>query len=270
MEPGWFMNQMPYWFGGDVFDGKAHRLTFDEDPRALEAYNWIRGFAERLGKDLVSDFKSGFGSFNSTQNAFLTGEVAMVQQGPWMANYIENLKPSMNHLKWTKQEEMKQPKEKRKENYEWGFAPFPAAHELKNVTYCAFDTLMIPKTAKHKKEAFEFIAYVNRQEVMEKLCMLHCKNSPLAHVSQNYLENHPNPYIQVFEDLANSPNAHGNPQIPVYPEVAAELGVAIERIYLLQAPTVDALHEAKERVQAKWDQYLAVEKIRKQQTAMSK
>ena len=47
---------------------------------------------------------------------------------------------------------------------------FPsAAAGLTDVTYCGFDTLVIPKGSRHKKEAFAFIAFVNRQNVMEKL-----------------------------------------------------------------------------------------------------
>ena len=258
MEPGWYMVQMAYWFGGDIVDRRADTITF-LDPRTVEAYNWIRGFAERLGTDMVADFRSGFGSFNSAQNAFITGEVAMVVQGPWMANYIEDLKPSMNRVKWSKDEERALSREKRKDNYEWGFAPFPGAHGLHDISYCAFDCLCIPRGARHKKEAFEFIAYVQRQDVMEKLCMLHCKNSPLAQVSENYLNNHPNPYIEIFDHLAASPGAHGNPQLPVYPEILQELNNAIERIYLLQAPTDDALRQAQARAQAKWDQFRALQ-----------
>jgi len=262
MEPGWYMNDMPYYFGGDTVDISNHRLTF-LTPQCLEAFNWIRSFSQRLGTDMVSDFRSGFGSFNSTQNAFITHEVAMVLQGPWMANYIEDLQPSMNRVKWSKEEERKLPRERRKENYEWGFAPFPAAHGLQNVSYDALDVLCIPRGARHKKEAFEFIAYVSRQDVMEKLCMLHCKNSPLAKVSSNYLENHPNPYIEVFDMLAAAPNAHGTAQIPVHPQVDQELTVAVERIYLQQTSTEDALKQAQDRAQAKWDQFSAIQAERK-------
>jgi multiple sugar transport system substrate-binding protein len=266
MEPGWYMNEMPYYFGGDVADVANNRLTFLSPP-CLEAFNWIRSYSQRLGTDMVSDFRSGFGSFNSAQNAFITHEVAMVLQGPWMANYIEDLAPSMNRVKWTKEEERKLPRERRKENYEWGFAPFPAAHGLQNVSYCALDVLCIPKTAKHKKEAFEFIAYVSRQDVMEKLCMLHCKNSPLASVSQNYLENHPNPYIEIFDTLAAAPNAHGTPQIPVYPQVEQELTNAVERIFLQQSSTDDALRQAQDRAQAKWNQFSSIQVQRKSKAA---
>ena len=52
------------------------------------------------------------------------------------------------------------------------------------------------------------MAYVNRQDVTEKLNRLHCKNSPLRIVSEDFLNDHPNPYIRVFQRLAASPNAH--------------------------------------------------------------
>jgi len=121
---------------------------------------------------------------------------------------------------------------------------------------------MIPKGAKHKKEAFEFIAYVNRQDVMEKLNALHCKNSPLTKVSRQFLEQHPNPYIGVFEKLASSPNAHGVPPVPIWPEVADELGVATQKVYLLEEEPEQALRESQARLQTKLDDFLARQRLR--------
>jgi maltose-binding protein MalE len=126
----------------------------------------------------------------------------------------------------------------------------------KDVTYAPFDTLCIPKGCKHKKEAFEFIAYVNRQDVMEKLCNAHSKNSPLQKVSQDFLEHHKNPYIQVFEDLANSPNARAIPQIPIMPELGDELNNAVQSVALLEAEPEEALQKAQDRVQAKYDDFM--------------
>ena len=75
---------------------------------------------------------------------------------------------------------------------------------LEDVTYAGFDILVIPRGAKHKEEAFEFIAYVNRQDVCEKINRLHCKNTQLRNVSPQFFEKHPNPYINVFQELAGS------------------------------------------------------------------
>jgi ABC-type glycerol-3-phosphate transport system substrate-binding protein len=99
----------------------------------------------------------------------------------------------MNRVKWSKEVEMKQPRDKRKENYVWGVVPFPSAVPgLDNVSYAGVDVLVIPTTSTHRKEAFEFIAFVNRQDQVEKLCSMHGKNSPLAKMSGN-MNTHPEP-----------------------------------------------------------------------------
>jgi multiple sugar transport system substrate-binding protein len=142
----------------------------------------------------------------------------MEQQGPWLANLIHHLKPEMDQ--------------------DWAAAPFPSAVPgMNDVSFCPFDCFMIPKGAKHPAEAFEFIAYVNRQDVMEKLCAAHCKNSPLANVSENFLDHHPNPYIRVFEELSRSPNAHGPIQCPLAQEVGKDLQALAQG---LAALTIDS------------------------------
>jgi len=262
LEPGWFIAHTPYWFGGSVYDPDTGRLKFT-DPKIIAAFDWVRSYSEKLGRDSMTEFRSGLGGFNSTQNPFLTGDVAMVLQGPWMANYIENLKPSMNRYKMSKEEEKKLPREERKQNYEWGAAPFPSAVPgLENVAYAGMDVLMIPRGSKHPNEAFEFIAYVQRQDVMERINSMHCKNSPLTNVSESFLDNHPNPYIDVFDKLASSPNARGVPQTPVWPEINDELSNASQRVYLLEAPTQQIMAEAEKRAQEKLDRFNARQKQR--------
>ena len=262
LEPGWFLQYTGYWFGAEMFDKKTQKINLTS-PEMIKAFTWVQSYSKRLGKESMTEFRSGFGSFASAQNPFLSGTIAMEQQGPWMANYINNLNPKMSRWKMSKEAEAKLPRKQRRENYVWGAAPFPSAVPgLKDVTYCGFDILVIPRGAKHKKEAFEFIAYVNRQDVMEKLNMLHCKNSPLTKVSDKFLSEHPNPYIDVFEQLAASPNAHAVPLMPIWPEVADELGNTAQRIYLLEATPEAALAEAQTRLQLKWDTYRERQRLR--------
>lgn len=260
--PGDWMSHYAFWFGGSLYDEKTGKFTLTS-PAVIKAYEWVKSYSVRLGKDSLTNFTSGLGQFNSSQNPFLSGAVAMEQEGPWMSNYIEDLKPSMNRWKFPKEKEKNLSTEERRANYEWGAAPFPSAVPgMEDVTFAGFDILMIPKGAKHKKEAFEFIAYVNRQDVMEKLTSLHCKNSPLSKVSEKYVQNHPNPYIGVFEKLAASKNAHGVPPVPIWPEVIDEMVVTTQRIYLLQAEPKDALAEAQTRLQAKLDDFRERQRLR--------
>jgi multiple sugar transport system substrate-binding protein len=136
---------------------------------------------------------------------------------------------------------------------QWAVAPFPSADGKEMVSYTPFDTLVIPVGCKHKQEAFEFIAYINRQDVMEKLCMLHCENSPLQNVSENFLEHHPNPYIGVFDGLARSPNAHLTIQCPLAQEAAAELRADAEGVVTLTLDPETALRKSQARLQARYD-----------------
>jgi multiple sugar transport system substrate-binding protein len=231
----WYVTSIPLWFGNDEWDASARRFTLT-DPAVLRAFQWLESFPRKLGEDAVSDFSTSQGSFNSPQNAFVAGTLAMEMQGPWMANYIHNLRPSMDH--------------------DWAAAPFPSAVPgLENVTYCPFDSLMIPRGCPHIPEAFEFIAFVNRQDEMEKLCMLHCKNSPLTNVSAYFLQHHPNPYISVFENLSASPNAHMTMQCPVAQEAGAELTAIVQGVLALELDPKTALEQAQVRLQAKYDEF---------------
>ena len=246
MEPGWYVIFTYLWFGGEIWDAQRERFTLT-DPSVVRAFEWVQSYSKRLGRQAINEFRSGVAggtaNWDSPLNPFLSGAVAMIQQGPWMANYIQKLKPSMAG--------------------EWAAAPFPSAHEnLRNVSYAPFDILVIPKGSKHKREAFEFIAYVQRQDVMEKLCKMHCKNSVLAGVSESFISNHRNPYVRVFEDLAASPNARALPQIPIWAEVADEMGNVVQRVAMLDAEPADALREAERRLQAKYDSFMEKQRAR--------
>ncbi|HEV7300885.1 MAG TPA: extracellular solute-binding protein [Tepidisphaeraceae bacterium] len=236
LEPGWYLDYTCLWFGGNWWDERNKRFTFT-DPAVIRSYEWVQSYSKKLGKDAMTEFRTGFGGFDSPQNPFVAGTVAMVKQGTFMANFIHNLKPSMDG--------------------QWAAAPFPAAVPgLDDVTYCTADVLVIPRGARHKNEAFEFIAYVNRQDVMEKLCNLHCKTSPLANVSETFMTTHRNPHIRLFERLAASPNAHTSPPVPILPEVGAELNNFVQRLALLQTTPEEGLKEVQATLQAKYDQFM--------------
>jgi ABC-type glycerol-3-phosphate transport system substrate-binding protein len=191
----------------------------------------------------MSTFRSGLGNYDSPQNAFFAQTVAMEQQGTFFANFIQSEAPALAA--------------------NWSAAPFPSNNPaLKDVTFCGSDVLVIPRGAKHPREAFEFIAYVNRKDVMEKLAMLHCKISPLAKVSENYLTHHTNPYVAIFDRLAASPNAYSSPPVPIMPEVGEEMGNFIQKLALLQVTPEAGLQEVQDHLQKKLDDFMEEERLR--------
>lgn len=258
----WYIPQLGFWFGAQIFDAGRQRMMLDS-PEMLRAYRWIQSYAKRLGGQSLLNFQNSMGNnFDSPQNPFLIGELVMEQQGPWMANYIAHLKPSMSEVVVPTSDEWKL--KDRTANYAWGVAPFPSAVPgMDNVSYDPFDALMIPAGARHKNEAFEFMAYVNRQDVSEKLCTLHCKNCQLRHVSENFLVHHPNPYIAIYQQLAASPNACSVPACPIWPEVYKELLDSAQAVTLGEDPAV-ALNLAQQRMQARYDRFVTLERRREQ------
>lgn len=232
MCPGWYIYETPVWFGADMWDAAGKKFTLT-DPRCVAAFRWIQSYSLKLGPDAVSEFETAQGSYSSPQNEFISGDVAMEQQGPYLATHIHYWRPEMDG--------------------QWAVAPFPSADGQKLVTYTQFDSLVIPVGCKHRKEAFEFIAYLNRQDVMEKLCMLHCENSPLQKVSENFLNHHPNPFIRVFEELAWSPNAHLTIRCPLAAEMATELTADAQGVATLTADPAAALRQSQVRLQERYN-----------------
>jgi multiple sugar transport system substrate-binding protein len=205
-------------------------------------------------------------NFDTPDQPFLKGAVAMMKQGPWLSMYMETLKPEMNRVKWTKEEEKKQPREKRRENYVWAVAPFPSAVPgLENVSYAGVDALVIPATSRHKKEAFEFIAFVNRQDQMELLCSMHGKNSPLAKMSKEYIDTHENPYIEVFEELGASANIHPAPLVPIWPQIRSELQDVATHMFLNDMTATEALNRAQARLVPLYEDYNARRQRRREE-----
>jgi ABC-type glycerol-3-phosphate transport system substrate-binding protein len=243
LEPGWYQNYTCIWFGGTWWDNVHRRFTFT-DPGVVRAYTWIQSYSKRLGSQVETEFRAGLGNFDSPQNAFLAGMVAMEQQGTFLANFIQKQRPSMAG--------------------KWAAAPFPSADpNLKDVTYCNCDVLCIPRGAHHKSEAFEFIAFVNRQDEMEKLANLHCKISPLARVSDQFLDHHRNPYIRVFDALAASPNAHATEPVPILNEVNDEMNNFVQKLALQQTTPEEGLKAMQDRLQRSYDDFVEEQRERR-------
>lgn len=227
-EPGWWNSLWSFWFGGKMEEGGS-KVTATS-PENLAAYRWIQSYPERFGKDSLLALRDGFGNYASPQNPFFTGRVAMVLQGVWIYNYIKNYAPP---------------------DFEWGVAPFPSAdpEHLKDVTIVECDLLVIPAGAKHPREAFEFMRYVNSQAPMEKLCLSQRKFSPLRECSPEFFAAHPNPFIRTFLALAKSPNAHPNPAMPTWSEYSADMKNAVSRIWSGEATAEAALADVQKRQQ---------------------
>jgi multiple sugar transport system substrate-binding protein len=231
-DAGMYTAAWGFWFGARYYDGDRRILAGDAG--MLAAYSWLRETAQTYGVDNLRDFGGSFGIQQSGQTPFLAGEEAMVVQGPWWPNFIAKYAPGL----------------------EWGAAACPAADGVAEggpLTVAQTDVVVIPRGAPHPREALEFIRYLQRQDVAEKLAASQQKFTALRQVSEGFLAHHPNPAIRLFISLARSPAARVLPRLSIWHEYNAEMSVATERVLNLSYTPAAALAEVQDRVQWKLD-----------------
>jgi multiple sugar transport system substrate-binding protein len=240
-DPDWWNWGWVHLFGGSLWDGKS-RITANL-PENVRAFAWLQDFVRKNDISHLQTFKSGFGTFSSPQNSFLSEKVAMQIQGVWMSNFISEFNPKL----------------------EWAAAPFPYPDdhpELKNSCFVDVDTLIIPRGSKHPREAFEFIKFVQSQKGMELLNFLQKKHTPLIAVSEEFRRKHPNPYLRLFAETPLKGKTFSQPKMAIWPEYQAELNNAFQEIFLLKATPKAALDRVQARMQPKLDEYLERLKLR--------
>lgn len=229
-EPGWWNWIWGFCFGGRLYDPIARRAT-TTDPANVAAYKWLQTYPDRYGSSRLTQFQSGFGGYNSTQQPLLAGKVAMSLHGPFLANVIETFAPE----------------------FDYGATPFPVEASLldpaRPIALLEADVLCVPKGAKHPGEAFEFIAFTQRQSEAESLARAHAKPSPLVDSGEAFFAGHPNRYAAMHTDLVRSERAFPKPPTRVWPQYEAEFNSTIDALWELRVTPEEALETIRVRAQ---------------------
>ncbi len=235
-EPGWWSWIWGYHFGASIFDEASERATIDL-PQHAAAYRWlqrtVRGFgdSDTEAAKALELFRQGFGNYNTPQNAFLAGKVAMEIQGPWLANMVEEFAPGLDY----------------------GVAPMPCAaaiyDEENPVALVDTDVLCIPRGAKHPEAAMKFIAFTQKQEITERLALAHCKICPLVNASDGFIKAHKNRGLAVHNALADSPRAFVVPKTRAWPEIKDDFDATVQRMWRLEVEADAALKGVQSRAQ---------------------
>ncbi len=216
-EPGWDNYHWGTFFGGELVDGESNRSLLGSAEN-IAAYEWVQRGARRFGEgDGIPDadesrnallrgssfgqlqkFRSGFGNYDSPLNAFLSGKVSTVAQGPWLANVIQAYRPDLDYC----------------------VVPFPVVDSLVDPEHprglVNADVLVVPRGVRHPEACMEFIAFTQTQRAVEYLSTVHCKNSTLADVSPEFVAGHANRGLATFAKVAGSSNAFRCPHTPAW------------------------------------------------------
>lgn len=220
---GWWHWAWPHFFGAELWDGAHFAL---DSPATSAALHWIAEFRAAVDNARVLQFEGAAGAIESAQNPFFAGKLAMVFQGPWFANWARSYAPDLDY----------------------GVAPFPSAVPGRQPVLASTDLLVIPRGCPHPREAMRFIAFLLRQENIEQLCKDHGKVSPYRSPLPSFFQDHPNPFVRVFDSLADSPDAFGAPAMPTVAETWTEMLYLLENVIRDARPTAQALRAAQARI----------------------
>lgn len=229
-EPGWWTWFWGRYFGGNLYDAMNDRATAGAAGN-LEAYRWVTGYPRKYGTKNLVGMQAGLGNYSSAQNAFLAGRVAMVLQGPWLANVIGQYAPELD--------------------YAVGAPPVADGLYVRDepIAMLDSDVLMMPRGCRHRAEALEFMAYTQRQEIVEELSTVHCKNSPLVRTSERFIAGHPNRYVKVHGELAASPRAFIFPRTASWSMFRDEMEAGFHRMWRLEDSPESVLAGVDARMQ---------------------
>jgi multiple sugar transport system substrate-binding protein len=215
-EPGWFHTAWVYYFGGRLWDPNTGAITTDL-PANIRAYEWLKTYAARYGRDNLTRFQQGFGNYDSPQNAFIDGKVSMVLQGVYFPAFIDRHRP---HLKY-------------------GVVPFPCAAGVPGPrSLMNMDVIGIPRGCPHPKEAWRFVYWVQTKG-LPIVCRLQGKHLPIRlspKEDAEFRQAHPNRFLGVFDDLAKAPHSFILPNSIVWREYGDEIRRAFDHIWHWQVP----------------------------------
>ena len=229
MDPGWWHWCWPGYFGGRLYDLETDTATIDS-PENIAAFTWFQNGQRRYGRDALRRFQSAPTDNPSPYRNFLTGRLSMTIQGPWLARVIAESAPELQWEAWP--------------------LPGPAGSPDEPTGPIECDVLVVPRGAPHPAEAMEFIAFTQRQDMVELVSSLHAKPSPLMQVSPDFYFNHPNSSIAAHEAILHSPNGFGTPPVATWPELNASLTAGVDRIWNGDEDVATVLGEVQAEVES--------------------
>ncbi len=174
-------------------DGKSN---VGKDPALKSAMEWQKGLIDKLGGySRLDKFRTSAGEEFSNNNAFMTGQVAMIIDGEWRAGMIDDSNSKVNY----------------------GVAPFPVPDDMADQYgkgYITGTIVGIASTSQKQNAAWEFVKYLttDTDAVVNFANAIHNVPSTIAALKSPKVSQDPN--FQQFIKIASNPNSTTTPASP--------------------------------------------------------
>ncbi|MBS4178186.1 ABC transporter substrate-binding protein [Lederbergia citrea] len=173
-------------FGGEFYNKDTGEITAN-DPKIVEALQWMTDFGKKYNVEDISGFESAAGS--DALDPFISGQLSMKVDGNWTVTGINKYKPDLN----------------------FGVTPIPTPTGTDFTTWSGGHALIIPKGAKNVETAWQFLKYFGSPEgAMAYYSKLEGDFSVQPAVNEE-LGRSNNPILKQFVDIL--PNSNHRPVI---------------------------------------------------------
>ena len=226
-------------FGGTFYDEENQKITAN-DPKIVEALEWMNSYRQRLGPDHVAAFMSGYGDYSSPQNAFFVDKEAMTQVGEWFIEFTNRFAPDLNMDMFA--------------------APYPPGGRPHCTTFDG-SVFTIPTGVKNPDASWEFIRWLSEDEHMGEFCFkIHNvppKEAPA--MAERFISD---PRFLLAINVLNGENAFGPDKIPVNDFYSSRLAEAESSVFAGEISAQEALDRVTEEVQKELED--ALERLERQ------
>ncbi|WP_063564006.1 ABC transporter substrate-binding protein [Paenibacillus sp. O199] len=187
-------------FGGEFQDAATGKITAN-DPKVVEALQWMTDFGKKYNVEDIAGFTSAAGT--EEMDPFISGQVSMKISGNFTVKGIEKFKPDLNY----------------------GVAPIPTPTGTNFTTWSGGGSAIIPKGAKNVAAAWKFLEFLGKEEG-QTLLNADSQISVIDSVNDKYGYKD-DPIMKEFINIL--PNSHNRPVIPEGQLLWNELASATEK-----------------------------------------
>jgi len=230
-------------FGVNWYDEATGTVNLADDAALIDSLRFQASFVNVPGepeqpwgvsKANIQAFYKGLGEYQSANNPFYSGKVAMITEGEWQVTFIAKYAPNMD----------------------WGVAPLPMVPGIGQIgygPYCVSDC--IPATAKNKEAAKKFLRWFysprpdGRPSPASDYChAIHNIPPRIDEAAQERFTGHPK--FKVFVDQLSQPVVASLPVNPVMQYMLDQLERQRERVVFREVTPEQAAREIEKSVNA--------------------
>jgi len=233
------LHEMIGLFGGRLADPATGRITAN-DPRNVEALAWYVKLCDAQGGGLrIDSFQQGFGEFDSANNHFFVGKVAMMFAGEWFPIYVTRYGVTMD--------------------YGVTALPYPSRYpERKGACFLGGNFAMIPIESRNPEGAWAFLQWMQTPRAQVTLARLgqNCPNIRSSILAPELIhgDREKEAFGTICRIVAQGKGAYF-PATPVNVAYIEELQTAAQRAMRKTVSPKEALDAVQRRLEAYMEAY---------------